>query len=671
MSDLFRDAPLGQIIRWVTKNRVLQYPEERSDFILPFSYKIAEATTTESLEDIRREESPLPNVDTVLRTASQSGSQPGSQDTTDVEKEVDGDGGYDLEKIKTAKDLEFEAQGRRSGIGHIRNAKGDKEFEAHRGNSAERLRQTSRSLKTTKTNRTGKSVRSIERIPTQTALAQVRTQEDLEQQLSNASMPRQPSQPIAPGKLDDGTILVDWYDTDDPANPQNWTFGKKLLTLTLICLYTLAVYMGSAIYTPSTQGVSQRFGVSTTAAELGLSLYVLAYGVGPMLFSPISEIPVIGRNPPYIITFAIFVILTVPTALVEDFAGLLVLRFLLGFFGSPCLATGGASMGDLYSLIKLPYAICLWALAATCGPALGPIISGFSVDAENWRWSLWEMLWLAGPIWILLFLFLPETSGPNILLHRARRLRALTGDDRLKSQSEIDQANLHPRQVALEALWRPIGLMLLDPAIAFTAVYIALLYGIYYSFFEAFPLVYVDIYGFNLGQMGLTFLSITVAVLISIASYWSYIYWRVEPDIRANGLGAPERRLIPALFAAWLCPAGLFIYAWTSRADVHWIVSVVGVGIFTVGIFILIQCIFLYLPFVYPQYAASLFAGNDLARSTLAAGAVLFSGPLFGNLGIGPGVSLLAAFTAACIAGVFVLFYYGDKLRARSRFAAK
>lgn len=45
------------------------------------------------------------------------------------------------------------------------------------------------------------------------------------------------------------------------------------------------------------------------------------------------RMPAIGKNPPYVATFAIFVILTVPTALTDSFAGLLVLRFLLGFFG--------------------------------------------------------------------------------------------------------------------------------------------------------------------------------------------------------------------------------------------------------------------------------------------------------------------------------------------------
>lgn len=156
----------------------------------------------------------------------------------------------------------------------------------------------------------------------------------------------------------------------------------------------------------------------------------------------------------------------------------------------------------MFSLIKLPYVLSLWALAATCGPALGPIISGFSVTAKNWRWSLWELLWLAGPIWILLFLFLPETSPSNILLRRANRLRKRTSDAKLKSQSEIDQANLKVWDLIKENLWRPNQMMVLDPAVGFTAIYTALgeylslerimapmanvkiVYAIFYSFFE-------------------------------------------------------------------------------------------------------------------------------------------------------------------------------------------
>lgn len=178
-------------------------------------------------------------------------------------------------------------------------------------------------------------------------------------------------------------------------------------------------------------------------------------------------------------------------------------------------------------------------------------------------------------------------------------------------------------------------------------------------------------YGFNLGEMGLTFLSISVGVFISLVFYWSYVYYVVEPEIRSKGLGEPERRLIPALYASILLPVGLFIFAWTANPSVHWIGSTVGICVFTIGIFLVIQCIFLYLPLVYPQYAASLFAGNDFARSSLAAGTIHFSSPMFKSLHVGPGVSLLAGLTTACIFGVYILYFFGDKLRARSRFAAK
>lgn len=337
-------------------------------------------------------------------------------------------------------------------------------------------------------------------------------------------------------------------------------YQEEALANTLFSIYTFTFYLGSAIYTPSAPEIMERFHVSTQVASLGLSMYVLGYGIGPLLFSPLSEVPVVGRNPPYIYTFGLFVILLVPAALAKNVASFMVLRFLTGFFGSPCLATGGGSLADMFSLLKLPYVLSAWAFSATAGPALGPLLSGFSVVVKGWRWSMWELLWLAGPVWVLMFLFLPETSADNILLRRAQRLRRLTGNLMLKSQGEINQAKMTLRDVLIDALWRPIQTVVLDPAIAFTAVYTALIYGIYYSFFEAFPIVYLGYFGFNLGEMGLAFLSIIIGAIIGVSFYLAYCYWIVEPSIRARGLGAPERRLVPALGAAFLLPVGLFIF---------------------------------------------------------------------------------------------------------------
>ncbi len=83
----------------------------------------------------------------------------------------------------------------------------------------------------------------------------------------------------------------------------------------------------------------------------------------------------------------------------------------------------------------------------------------------------------------------------------------------------------------------------------------------------------------------------------------------------------------------------------------------------------ILQCIFVYVPLSYPQYAASLFAGNDFFRSAMACGSILFARPLFINLGVDRGVSLLAGLSVMGIVGMFVLYYQGANLRARSKFA--
>ena len=126
---------------------------------------------------------------------------------------------------------------------------------------------------------------------------------------------------------------------------------------------------------------------------------------------------------------------------------------------------------------------------------------------------------------------------------------------------------------------------------------------------------------------------------------------------------------MPALLGSFLPPVGLFIFAWTARPDLPWIASVIGIVIYGASCFVILQCIFVYVPLSYPQYAASLFAGNDFFRSALACGSILFARPLFINLGVDRGVSLLAGLSVMGIVGMFVLYYQGASLRARSKFA--
>lgn len=160
-----------------------------------------------------------------------------------------------------------------------------------------------------------------------------------------------------------------------------------------------------------------------------------------------SEIPYFGRNPVYFGTLVVFVIFQVPTALAVNFGMLLAFRFLTGFFGSPVLATGGATIGDMYAPNKRAYGISVWGIAAVCGPTMGPLVGGFAAQARGWTWTIWELMWLSGFCLVFIFFFLPETSSANILYRRTVRLRKLTGNEKLKCEPEIMAENMTPKDV--------------------------------------------------------------------------------------------------------------------------------------------------------------------------------------------------------------------------------
>lgn len=314
-----------------------------------------------------------------------------------------------------------------------------------------------------------------------------------------------------------------------------------------INVYSFAVYCGSAIYVPGEAEIMHQFSVNYSVVELGLALYVLGYGTGPLLWSPLSEIPRFGRNMLYVWTFAIFLLRVMAVALVNNLPGLLVLRFLQGFFGSPCLATAGASMSDMYSELYLPYPVGVWVTFAFIAPAFGPILAGFSVIKEGWQWSMWELLWISGPIFVVWLSFLPETSANTILRRRAARLRRKTGNPNIRTQAEMKRRHLTPGAIVVDAVIKPMEIMVKDPAVLFANIYTGLIYGVYYSFFEVFPLIYGLFYGFNLGETGLIFLSIVVGAGMAMLMYFAYLHFRLIPEQRRHGGLVQEWRLRPAL----------------------------------------------------------------------------------------------------------------------------
>lgn len=270
---------------------------------------------------------------------------------------------------------------------------------------------------------------------------------------------------------------VEWVDERDPENPKNWSFAYKCFVTFLVCVMTVFVYLGSSIVVP---GIPE-LGTSEPVAALSISLFVWGYGLGPMVLSPITEVARIGRNWPYVASIGLFVIMQVPTALCNNVAGFLVLRFIAGFLGSPVLATGGATMGDLWNLDGgFMNGIACWSYAACGGPGMGPLLSGFAVQERGFRWVVWPLLCGTGLTWLIAFFLMPETSADAILTRRAIVLRRATGDARIHSRGEERDAHLSFGQLAYSTLYRPLRMAFTEPVLFFSNLYIAYVYGITY-----------------------------------------------------------------------------------------------------------------------------------------------------------------------------------------------
>jgi DHA1 family multidrug resistance protein-like MFS transporter len=167
-------------------------------------------------------------------------------------------------------------------------------------------------------------------------------------------------------------------------------------------------------------------------------------------------------------------------------------------------------------------------------------------------------------------------------------------------------------------LLRPLTMTFTEPIVLAIDLYIGLVYAILYSYFESFPIVYLEGYMFPTANSNLPFLALLVGSIISYIGYclWNrYVLLRfpsssfslslfnipprsprcarrsgADPrfyfEKKFNETGGkikPEARLPMSLIGAFLFPICLFWFAWTSNRT-HWISPVIASSFFGIGI---------------------------------------------------------------------------------------
>jgi len=113
---------------------------------------------------------------------------------------------------------------------------------------------------------------------------------------------------------------------------------------------------------------------------------------------------------------------------------------------------------------------------------------------------------LCGVLTALIILFTRETRGSVILSRRARKLRKQTGDPRYQCRSDAERASL--AVLMKVSMTRPIYLIFTEAIVFFFSLWVGFSWGCLYLLVEAVPLIFGDVYGFNAGQVGLTFYSV-------------------------------------------------------------------------------------------------------------------------------------------------------------------
>jgi MFS family permease len=176
------------------------------------------------------------------------------------------------------------------------------------------------------------------------------------------------NQNYAGNGTDDDPYIVDYLD-NDRQDALNFSKGQKWAIAVLQSLSTFAVTFASSVYASGIVGVMLRFDVSEEVATLGLSLYVLGFALGPLIWAPMSE--TYGRKSIFVISYTAYTAFSVAAACAPNISALLVLRFFASAFGSSTMTNTGGVITDMFSKTERGLATGMFVTAPFLGPALG------------------------------------------------------------------------------------------------------------------------------------------------------------------------------------------------------------------------------------------------------------------------------------------------------------
>jgi len=194
-------------------------------------------------------------------------------------------------------------------------------------------------------------------------------------------------------------------------------------------------------------------------------------------------------------------------------------------------------------------------------------------------------------------------------------------------------------------------------------------------FIQSFVLVYEQ-WGFSILEIGLAFLPLLIGYFLAWFAFIPAIKRNIKErrDNPDDEHAQYESRLWFLLWTAPCLPIGLFIFAWTIQGPpLHWIGSMIGAAIVGIANYAIYMATIDYMICAYGPYSASATGGNGWSRDFLAGVLTIPATPFFTNIGgryhLSYASTILACISFVLVIAVYVIYWKGPVLRARSPFA--
>jgi DHA1 family bicyclomycin/chloramphenicol resistance-like MFS transporter len=195
-----------------------------------------------------------------------------------------------------------------------------------------------------------------------------------------------------------------------PSIPARQALGERELMWMMALLMALNAFGIDAIL-PALDALAADLGVEGNARQFVIGVYLLTAGMGALVPGALADR--FGRRPILLGSIAIYIVLSIFSALAPSYDALIAVRAAQGFFAAGIIALPPAIIRDRVGGDKMARMMSLIFVIFLMVPAVAPTIGEAILQVGNWR-AIFGVMALAGVgIGAWVYTRLPESLSPD------------------------------------------------------------------------------------------------------------------------------------------------------------------------------------------------------------------------------------------------------------------